>query len=96
VIIVPRLLVLLGEISGLILFGFGGLATLLFLAADTPAEAIAKRVAVLPEQCEAGYLNHGSYACWYTMNDHPFLFTLSLVLIFTGGAVLYWAHRRMR
>jgi len=61
-----RVAKLLGEVVGLALIALGVAAANGFLAADTPLEALHRGIAALPCKCEAGYLNHGSYMCWYT------------------------------
>jgi hypothetical protein len=69
------------------------LSTLAFLATETPDEAARRPFAKMPSECEAGFLNHGGYTCWYTISDHPFLFALSLTAVLAGGAIMVWAQR---
>ena len=89
-----RLLFLLVEGAGVTLLASGVLSTLAFLATETPAEAARRPFAKMPSECEAGFFNHGAYTCWYTMSDHPFLFTLSLTAVLAGGAIMVWAQKR--
>lgn len=92
----PRAIVLLVlEITGLAFFAAGILATGSFLAAETPAEAARNGVATMPTACEAGFLNHGGYTCWYTIPDHPILFALSIAVLVGGATVAWWAQRRL-
>ena len=86
---------LLSEVLGIVLFALGGLASGAFLAAETPAEAARRGIAVMPHECEAAFLNHGGYTCWYTISDHPILFILSIAVIIGGGAIVVWAQRRL-
>ena len=85
---------LVTEVLGLTLFAFGLVSGLLFLSADSPAEAARRGLAKLPVQCEAGYFNHGSYVCWYTIADHPLLFAASIATLVVGASTFAWAHRR--
>jgi hypothetical protein len=87
------LLFLLVEGAGVILFASGVLSTLAFLSTETPAEAAHRLFAKMPSECEAGFLNHGAYTCWYTISDHPLLFALSLTAMLVGGAIMVWAQR---
>jgi hypothetical protein len=90
----PTLLFFLVEAVGVTLFGSGALSTLAFLAAETPAEAARRSFARMPTECEAGFLNHGAYTCWYTISAHPLLFALSITAVFAGVATMVWAQRR--
>src|SRR5712692_3547581 len=89
-----KLIFLLVEGVGATLFISGVLSILAFLATETPAEAARRTIAKMPSQCEAGFFNHGTYTCWYTISDHPFFFALSLFAVLAGGAIMVWAQRR--
>ncbi len=89
-----KLIFLLVEGVGATLFISGVLSVLAFLATETPAEAARRTIAKMPSQCEAGFFNHGTYTCWYTISDHPFFFGLSLFAVLAGGAIMVWAQRR--
>ena len=66
-----RLLSILLEGTGVTLFGCGIVATLLFFSTESRVE-LASRGSKIPDECEAVFWNHGGYACWYTIQDHPF------------------------
>ena len=82
------------EIAGVALFACSLMTTLSFLAAETPQQAALRKVAKMPPECEAGVLNHGSYYCWLTIHEHPFLFALSVVGIVGGGVIVAQVQRR--
>jgi hypothetical protein len=88
-----RLLSILLEGVGVTLFGCGILATLLFFSTESRVE-LADRgsTAKIPEQCEAAFWNHGGYACWYTISDHPFWFALSVAALVGGAAIMVWSQ----
>src|SRR5713226_3219236 len=91
---VGRSFFFLVEAAGVTLFALGMLSTMAFLSAETPAEAAHRGLAKMPSECEAGFLNHGVYTCWYTISDHLFLFVVSLAVLLAGGAIIVWAQRR--
>lgn len=88
-----RFLSILLEGAGVTLFGSGILATLLFFSTESRVE-LARRgsTAKIPEECEAAFWNHGGYACWYTISDHPFWFAFSVAALAGGGAIMAWAQ----
>jgi hypothetical protein len=90
-----RLLSILLEGAAVILFGYGIATTLLFLSTESRAKLASRGSAArIPEQCEAAYWNHGGYACWYTISDHPFRFAFSVVAMLGGGALMTWSQTR--
>jgi hypothetical protein len=90
-----RLLSILLEGAGVTLFGAGILATLLFFSTESRVE-LARRgsSSKIPKECEAVFWNHGGYACWYTISDHPFWFVFSVGALVSGGAIMSWAQSR--
>jgi len=95
---VRQLLSILLEGAGVILFGSGILTTLLFLSTKSRVE-LTGRGSELPDECEAAFWNHGGYACWYTIQDHPFWFALSLGALATGAGIIarsqrHWVAKR--
>jgi len=90
-----RHLSILLEGAGVTLFGCGILATLLFFSTESRVE-LARRgsTAKIPEECEAAFWNHGGYACWYTISDHPLWFALSVSALIGGGAIMAWSQSR--
>jgi hypothetical protein len=81
------------EFLGAMLSGVGILSTLMFLSADTPAQAQVGALAKFPSACEAGFYSGGKYICWYAIQGHLFLFLLSLAVLATGAAIMKWAQR---
>lgn len=49
-----------------------------------PAAEIRGRVYDIPEEWPAAYMDHGKYKRWYTIEQRPFLFGLSIVGIVIG------------
>jgi len=68
------------------------LTTLLFLSTKSRVE-LAGGGSKIPDECEAAFWNHGAYACWYTIQDHPFWFALSLGALATGAGIIAWSQR---
>jgi hypothetical protein len=85
---------LLIEVSGVTLFAIGTLLTFASLDAETPAQALLRGIAKIPAGCEAGFLNHGSYFCWFTVKDHPFVLVLSVATLVVGAVLMVWGYRR--
>lgn len=86
-----RLLSILLEGAAVTLFGAGLVSTQLFLASEPRAKLLHRRTKI-PNECEAAYYSHGIYACWYTIQDHPFWFALSLGAIATGVGIIAWSQ----
>ena len=86
---------LLAEIAAVVVIGLGVLSTLMFFSVDTREEASRRHLAPLPAECEAGFLNHGTYICWFTIRGHPVWFSLSIASLVAGGAA-FARIRRMK
>gem|GEM_PF-5494288 len=70
-----------------------------FLDAVTPEQANANNLP-LPTGWTAGVMNHGSYYHWWTIQERPILFALSVFLLvsamtFIYGSI-YWVWRQNR
>jgi len=90
---IRRLISIVVEGAGVTLFGCGILATLLFFSTESRVELLRRRPSAnIPNQCEAAFWNHGGYACWYTISDHPFWFVLSVAALVSGGAIMVWSQ----
>ena len=75
----------------LLLVGYmlAGISVISFMAAVTPEEARAKNLP-LPSGWTAGVWNHGAYYHWWTIQEKPLLFGISVFylltcLLFFGG-----------
>jgi hypothetical protein len=92
---IRRVLSILLEGVGVTLFACGLVAALLFFSTESRVE-LARRgsTAKIPEECEAAFWNHGGYACWYTISDHPFWFAFSVGVLVGGGAIMTWSQSR--
>ena len=88
-----KLLVVLLIFLGYMLAGFSAIS---FMAAVTPEEARAKNLP-LPSGWTAGVWNHGAYYQWWTIQERPLLFGISVfylltcILFFWGQD--YWVRR---
>ena len=90
---IRRLVSILVEGAGVTLFGCGILATLLFFSTESRVKLASRgSTAKLPGECEAAFWNHGGYACWYTISDHPFWFAFSVAALVGGGAIMVWSQ----
>jgi hypothetical protein len=85
-----RLLAILLEGAGVTLFGSGILSTLLFISAEPRSKLTQRALAKIPNDCEAAF----NGKCWYTIQDHPFWFALSLASIVAGAGIMAWCQRR--
>lgn len=52
-----------------------------FTVAMTPEQVLEKGYPPLPENWSAGVYNHGSYYRWFSIDDQPILFLLSLFFV---------------
>jgi hypothetical protein len=64
-------------------------ATVSFLNALTPTEAVEKYAQPLPVGWAAGVMNHGQYYHWWTIQQRPFMFAASLLLL-TAAVLFIW------
>ena len=62
-----------------------------FSRAITPAEAIEQGYEPMPEYWEAGVYSHGSYTKWMKTENHPFAFSLSLLIFAAAFSYLIYA-----
>ena len=83
-----RALRLVLEVIVVAAFAGAIISTLSFLAAETPQEAAQKGLTKMPATWEAGVYNHGTYYEWYSIKEHPFLFSASIAGIITFGFVI--------
>jgi hypothetical protein len=74
-------------------------STMSFTGAVTPDQARADGLP-LPAGWSAGVMNHGSYYHWWTIQERPFLFGISLFCLVTGllfiWGSLFWLWRLHR
>jgi hypothetical protein len=74
-------------------------STVSFMNAVTPAQALADG-SPLPSGWSAGVMNHGSYYHWWTIQERPLLFAVSVscvvasVLFIWGSLFWLWRLRR--
>jgi hypothetical protein len=74
-------------------------STMSFVGAVTPEQARADGLP-LPPGWKAGVMNHGSYYLWWTIQERPFLFGISVFFLVTGllfiWGSLFWLWRLHR
>jgi hypothetical protein len=90
-----RTLLLALEAICVLAFFAAGAVALMFVASDTPAEAIARGLGVVPAGCEVGFYTGGRYFCWYSLSGHPILFCLALgamIALATAMKCLLWLN----
>jgi len=68
-----------------------GIVTINFMVAVTPEEARAKNLP-LPSGWTAGVWNHGSYYQWWTIQERPLLFGISVFYLF-ACVLFFWGRR---
>jgi hypothetical protein len=70
-----------------------------FVSAITPEQANAENMP-LPSGWTAGVINHGSYYQWWTIQQRPFLFGLSLFFLVAGllfiWVSIFWIWKQNR
>jgi hypothetical protein len=67
-----------------------GITTINFMVAVTPEQARAKNLP-LPSGWTAGVWNHGSYYHWWTIQERPFLFGISIFYLF-ACILFFWGR----
>jgi hypothetical protein len=91
---IKLLLAGIAELSLALLFGCSIVATRSFIVAVTPEEALRKGYPPMPAHWEAVVLDKGFNYPWLRLQDHPFLFALSVIIFFIIGFGLTWVQRR--
>ncbi|MBK9924532.1 MAG: hypothetical protein IPP66_04495 [Anaerolineales bacterium] len=78
----------------LLLSFIGGILVVNFHAAITPEQAPMQGYPPLPIGWEAGVFNHGEYIHWLTIQKHPILYAICLVI--QWGPAIIWAPMMIR
>jgi len=86
--ILRRTLLLILEGVSVLAFFATVVVALMFIAAETPSEAMARGLGSVPAGCEVGFYTGGRYFCWYRLANHPILFSLTLVIMVALAAAM--------
>jgi hypothetical protein len=77
-------------------------STMSFTSALTPEQVVAEFNKPLPSGWTAGVMNHGDYYRWWTIQERPILFGISVFflvvgIIFIWGSLLWiWKQNRKK